>query len=132
MLYISPFFIRHNNNISIYVEKSVDSVVLANNIYFYKCIQNQQIMVVQDINDSLFILGPNESLNDINLSIKKCIIIQMKSVASGRIKAIHVNESLPGQQTPEKAKQASFVSLDVRKKVLVDLTNLTIIHSYQS
>ena len=31
---------------------------------------------------------------------------------------INVNESLPGPQTPEKAKQASFVSLDVRKKVL--------------
>ena len=31
---------------------------------------------------------------------------------------INVNESLAGPQTPEKAKQASFVSLDVRKKVL--------------
>lgn len=62
--------------------------------------------------------APDESLNDIVASIKKCVVVQIKSMTSRKIKTIHVNESLPGPQTPEKAKQASFVSLDVRKKVL--------------
>lgn len=108
----------NGNNISVFVEKSSNGDILESNTYLYNCSQNQQILIVQDINDLLFILGPNESLNDVAASIKKCVVIQIKSVTAGKIKSIHVNESLPGPQTPEKAKQASFVSLDVRKNVL--------------
>jgi hypothetical protein len=109
---------NNGNNISISVEKSSKGEVLENNIHQYNCRQKQQILVVHDINDSLFVLGPDESLNNITASIKKCVVIQIKSVTAGKINNIHVNDSLPGPQTPEKAKQASFVSLDVRKKVL--------------
>lgn len=109
---------NNNNNIAVSVEKSSNGVVLEVNKHFFNCKQNQQILIVQDINDSLFVLGPNESLNDIVESLKKCVVVQIKTATSGKIKTIHVNESLPGPQTPEKAKQASFVSLDVRKKVL--------------
>jgi hypothetical protein len=116
---INLYAIENNgNNISVSIEKSCNGEALDNNIHSFNCKQNQQILIVQDINDCLFVLGPNQSLNDIVASIKKCIVVLIKSITSGKIKAIHVNESLPGPQTPEKAKQASFVSLDVRKQVL--------------
>ncbi|MDP2235501.1 MAG: hypothetical protein Q8J88_03605 [Bacteroidales bacterium] len=106
------------NNISVSLEKASNGVVIESDSFSFICDQRHQILIVQDVNDSLFILGPNETLNDIVASIKKCIVVQIKAVTSRKIITIHVNESLPGPQTPEKAKQASFVSLDVRKKVL--------------
>lgn len=67
----------------------------------------------------IFVLSPDQRLPDVNGSILKCNIIEILEVsADGNITKINVNESLSGPQTPEKAKQASFVSLDVRKKVL--------------
>jgi hypothetical protein len=66
-----------------------------------------QILIALDIDNELHILRSQISLSTIVKSLKNCIVIE-----------INVNDSLPGPQTPEKAKQASFVSLDVRKKVL--------------
>lgn len=84
----------------------------------FSCKVNSEILIGYSVLNELFILGPTEQLSAIEASIKKCVIIQVKSLMANNIKSIHVNESLPGPQTPEKAKQASFVSLDVRKKVL--------------
>jgi hypothetical protein len=84
----------------------------------FKCASNEQILIALDIENNLYILGSNQSLSSIEKSLKKCVIIQIEQVKDGQVARIHVNESLPGPQTPEKAKQASFVSLDVRKKVL--------------
>ena len=106
------------NNITVNVNKVTDGEVVDTSVFNYYCSANNQILVVQDINNDLFVLGPNESLSIVQASLKKCVVIQIKSVSGRNIKEIHVNESLPGPQTPEKAKQASFVSLDVRKKVL--------------
>src|SRR5690606_21636038 len=66
----------------------------------------------------LYVFGPGELLSAVDGHISKCVVIEILSAANGKVKAINVNDSLPGPQTPEKAKQASFVSLDVRKKVL--------------
>jgi hypothetical protein len=109
---------QENNNLSIITERIIDAEIVERNSYSFNCTVNSQALIVQTLNGTLFVLGPNESLNDIEGSIKKCIIVQVKALNFGKIKTIHVNESLPGPQTPEKAKQASFVSLDVRKKVL--------------
>lgn len=84
----------------------------------FHCETGSQILIGYDVKDRLFILGPSESLSDVEYSIKKCTVVQIKSVGNLGINTIHVNESLSGPQTPEKAKQASFVSLDVRKRVL--------------
>ena len=54
----------------------------------------------------------------VNESIRKCLIIRTKKVEANKIKTLLIEDALCGPQTPEKAKQSSFVSLDVRKKVL--------------
>lgn len=77
-----------------------------------------QILFVSDVNNDFHVLGLGNNLNDVEPIIRKCVIVQISSISDGNITRIHVNEALPGPQTPEKAKQASFVSLDVRKKVL--------------
>jgi hypothetical protein len=108
----------NNNNIKISVDKIENKETTDSRYFDYNCSSGDQILIGHDTNNELFVLGPDQSLAEVDGSIKKCIVIQIKSVSSNKIKTIHVNESLPGPQTPEKAKQASFVSLDVRKKVL--------------
>lgn len=86
--------------------------------FTFNCNNNSQILIAVDVNYDLHILGPNQILSEIEISLNKCVIIQTISTKQGKVSRINVNESLPGPQTPEKAKQASFVSLDVRKRVL--------------
>lgn len=107
------------NNIRVKTVKS-NSVnnKLIEQIYQYNCSAKSQLLISLDIDNKLHVLGSGNALSEIPRSLKKCIIIQVESLVGKKIKTINVNESLPGPQTPEKAKQASFVSLDVRKKVL--------------
>lgn len=107
------------NNLKIEVRRTNRDTQEQNTFnYLFACVDDSQVLIVVDSLNNLFILGPNQSLNEINNYINKCIIIQIKQVINGNVSKINVNESLPGPQTPEKAKQASFVSLDVRKNVL--------------
>lgn len=106
------------NNIQINSSKIENGDTVDNQSFKFKCPVNSQVLIGHDIFNQLFILGPTQQLSDVANSIKKCVIFQIKSLSNNKVKNIHVNESLPGPQTPEKAKQASFVSLDVRKKVL--------------
>lgn len=88
-------------------------------IYHFACASDSQILFVIDDSDQLFVLGPGILLSTVERSIDKCVIVEIKEVdLENNIKKINVNNALPGPQTPEKAKQASFVSLDVRKRVL--------------
>lgn len=96
-------------------ENNADDVISIN---YFNCEANSQVLIAVDVRNKLYVLGPNQHLSSIKHSLNKCIIIQIKVVDNQRIKSINVNESLPGPQTPEKAKQSSFVSLDVRRKVL--------------
>jgi len=89
-----------------------------NVIHKFLCKQNEQILIAVDEDDDLHILGPTKILSSINKSLKKCVIIEINTIINNKVIKINVNEALPGPQTPEKAKQASFVSLDVRKKIL--------------
>jgi len=115
---ISVNGINGENNIRITSSRIENGETISTESLEFNCIANSQVLIGHDIANELFILGPNQQLSEVENSIKKCIVIQIKSLTTNNIKAIHVNESLPGPQTPEKAKQASFVSLDVRKKVL--------------
>ena len=83
----------------------------------FACVKDSQIKIALDEDHKLHILGPDQVISSVPKSLLKCIIIEVLEINSGVITKINVNESLPGPQTPEKAKQASFVSLDVRKKV---------------
>lgn len=115
---ITVIAIDGDNNIQINSSKIENGETVSSESFEFNCPANSQVLIGHDVANELFILGPTEQLSDIQNSIKKCIVVQIKTVTANNIKAIHVNESLPGPQTPEKAKQASFVSLDVRKKVL--------------
>lgn len=107
------------NNICIEVKKINRNGNIDTMLHAFSCDHGSQVLVAVDTNNDLFVIGPGEMLSTIELSVRKCIIVEILDLNEDRsIKKIHVNESLAGPQTPEKAKQASFVSLDVRKKVL--------------
>jgi hypothetical protein len=61
------------------------------------------------------VLGNSQSLRDVNYSLNNCKILEVVAVNNDNVIAL-LNDCLPGPQTPEKAKQSSFVALDVRKR----------------
>jgi len=106
------------NNLKINVRKFGKNKEIDNNDIVYNVNENDQILIALTVNYELFVLNPRENLSQILDSLSKCVILSIKKIDTNNIKEIKVDDSLPGPQTPEKAKQASFVSLDVRKKVL--------------
>lgn len=80
--------------------------------------ENDRVAIAIDVQDHLHFIGIRDYLTSINESIRKCLIIRTKKVEANKIKTLLIEDALCGPQTPEKAKQSSFVSLDVRKKVL--------------
>lgn len=61
------------------------------------------------------VIGNSRSLRDYSPKLKNCRILEIYSFLDEYALAL-LNDCLPGPQTPEKAKQSSFVALDVRKK----------------
>ena len=61
------------------------------------------------------VLGNNESLRDFRKTLRSCRILDIYEIREDFLVGV-VNECLSGPQTPEKAKQSSFVALDVRKR----------------
>ena len=61
------------------------------------------------------VIGNNRSLRDFSPILKNCRILEIIDISDDGYIAI-LNDCLAGPQTPEKAKQSSFVALDVRKK----------------
>lgn len=106
------------SNINLTVTKLGVGVEDMRTSYQFNTTPDSQLLIAVDVNSELHILGPDAFLSSIVPSINKCVVVQIESLVENKVKVINVNESLPGPQTPEKAKQASFVSLDVRKKVL--------------
>ena len=106
------------SNLTVRVSKVTGNSETEQCSYAFEAVQDSQVLISTDINDQIHVLGPDKILSEIQGSIEKCVVVQIKSVRNRNVKTIHVNDSLPGPQTPEKAKQASFVSLDVRKRVL--------------
>jgi len=114
---IKPTTEKNYNLLLTVVKKQSEQNDVIEDYYFY-CETNSQILIAINVLNELHVLGPEHILSEIENSINKCIIIQITESENRKVKKINVNEALPGPQTPEKAKQASFVSLDVRKKVL--------------
>lgn len=61
------------------------------------------------------VLDNNQSLRDVDYSLQGCRILDIFRIENDCIFGI-INDCLTGPQTPEKAKQASFVALDIRKE----------------
>jgi hypothetical protein len=113
---IAPVFSGGNLRISVSYRNS--SAADANQTFKAKAGDKFLITITAD--GGFRLLSNLESLVDVEAPIQSCIIVTIKEVYSEGllIKSILVEDCLAGPQTPEKAKQASFVSLDVRKKLL--------------
>ncbi len=105
-------------NLKVQVQKLSSDNTFPAEDHWFQCSVGKQILIALDSRYTLHVLGPDQLLSAINNPISKCIVVEIEQLEGKDIKKINVNDSLPGPQTPEKAKQASFVSLDVRKKVL--------------
>jgi hypothetical protein len=86
----------------------------------FKAVAGDKFLITITVDGNFRLLNNLESLVDVSAPIQSCVIVTVKEAYSGGllIKSILVEDCLAGPQTPEKAKQASFVSLDVRKKLL--------------
>jgi hypothetical protein len=74
-----------------------------------------RIIFALSTNGTARVLLNTESLRNYAGTLHRCRILDIHSIDASGVTAV-VNDCLAGPQTPEKAKQASFVALDVRKK----------------
>lgn len=84
----------------------------------YSVLEKDILLMAIDVKGELFILNAVKDFYKLKENVKRCLVISIKELQDGKVTKILVEECLTGPQTPEKAKQASFVSLDVRKKVM--------------
>lgn len=93
--------IKKKGDVDFYIEEPLES-------------HDRLIFALSDNNESTVITNAN-SLRSYEPSLKSCRILEVLSVNDMYVEVL-LNDCLGGPQTPEKAKQASFVALDVRKK----------------
>jgi hypothetical protein len=74
----------------------------------------ERIILGLTVDGKPFFLGNEQSLRDIPDSIRACRVLEIRDHSDEGVFCL-LNTCLAGPQTPEKAKQASFVALDVRK-----------------
>ena len=74
----------------------------------------ERIIIGLTVDGNSFFLGNDQSLRDIQKSIRACRVLEITDHNDDGVFCL-LNSCLAGPQTPEKAKQASFVALDVRK-----------------
>lgn len=123
---ISLLPLENENNLKCVIEQTnVDTQESENFTFEYNLNSNDRILLAIDVNGYLHIKGPNEYLSSIVDNIQSCKVIRVNKIESNKIKDLIIEDALCGPQTPEKAKQASFVSLDVRKRVLGHFDKLT-------
>jgi hypothetical protein len=80
----------------------------------YEVLAPFRLIFCMDINGIAHLVDNGRSLRDVSNSIRLCKILEVNGFNEGGVECI-LNDCLAGPQTPEKAKQASFVALDVRK-----------------
>lgn len=74
----------------------------------------ERIILGLTVGGEPFFLGNEQSLRDVPQSIRACRVLEIDDHTEEGVFCL-LNTCLAGPQTPEKAKQASFVALDVRK-----------------
>lgn len=80
----------------------------------YEVLTPFRLIFCLDVNGVPHFVDNERSLRDIPDPIRLCKILEVNGFTDGGVECI-LNDCLAGPQTPEKAKQASFVALDVRK-----------------
>lgn len=98
------------NDRNIEISKAEDPVFL----FRESLPDDSRIIFTLSIDGHSEIIGNDRSLRDYTPSLSSCRILEVLSFEDGYVIAL-LNDCLSGPQTPEKAKQSSFVALDVRK-----------------
>ncbi|EKE44934.1 hypothetical protein OCGS_0969 [Oceaniovalibus guishaninsula JLT2003] len=80
----------------------------------YEVLAPFRLIFCLDVNGVPHFVDNERSLRDIPDPIRLCKTLEVNGFTDGGVECI-LNDCLAGPQTPEKAKQASFVALDVRK-----------------
>lgn len=76
----------------------------------------ERIILGLTVEGTAFFLGNEQSLREVPQSIRACRVLEIRDHTDDGVFCL-LNTCLAGPQTPEKAKQASFVALDVRKGI---------------
>lgn len=113
---ISPY--TEEGNLLVKVDYYYNTDLLNSYANVFDCQENERLIIAIDVLGTLTLLSPQENLMTIDEDLYKCQIVTIKNVSNNNINDIIIEDCLCGPQTPEKAKQCSFVSLDVRKRVL--------------
>lgn len=102
--------IRFNPEKSVSISKTEDS-----NFSFHSDLDDDsRIIFTLSDGSTSSIISNDGSLRDYEPTLKNCRILEIISANDNGVLAL-LNDCLAGPQTPEKAKQSSFVALDVRK-----------------
>lgn len=126
------FHIPYNETINIGFRVTDGPVFKFNTIFDNKKVQvidetSKKILIEEELenyhrlifavteSNQCHVLGNHKSLRSIQESLKSCRILDIYEVLDDELIGV-LNDCLSGPQTPEKAKQASFVALDVRKR----------------
>lgn len=80
----------------------------------YEVLAPFRLIFCIDVNGVAHFVDNSRSLRDVPDPIRLCKILEVNGFTEGGVECL-LNDCLAGPQTPEKAKQASFVALDVRK-----------------
>ncbi|MEA3353750.1 MAG: hypothetical protein U9Q33_08055 [Campylobacterota bacterium] len=109
--------IKHKYNISIN-SNNILTIIKENSpdFLFTENLENgSRIIFTLGVNNQSHVLHNDQSLRDIDYELKNCRILEINELGTDHVIGL-LNDCLPGPQTPEKAKQSSFVALDVRKR----------------
>jgi hypothetical protein len=107
---------RHTYNVTFYSDHSVKITKLEDASFLFQdnVIDDSRIMFTLSEDGLSEVIGNDRSLRDYAPILSKCRILEIISTYDEGVVAL-LNDCLAGPQTPEKAKQSSFVALDVRK-----------------
>jgi hypothetical protein len=105
--------------IKILFERAADETKIEATLNGKKCHaavvgDGERIILGLTIEGKPFFLGNEQSLRDVPDSIRACRVLEIRDHTEDGVFCL-LNTCLAGPQTPEKAKQASFVALDIRK-----------------
>jgi len=108
---------KHTYNITFNSNRTVNITKSEDGDFSYTSIVNDDNRIIFTLSDDFNseIIGNESSLRDYEPTLKNCRILEIVSVNDDGVIAL-LNDCLAGPQTPEKAKQSSFVALDVRKR----------------
>ncbi len=106
--------------VGVYITIDQNEVVITDSdsgdLVFKESLQPYHRIIAAVFEDGEFaVLSNEQSLREFDKTLRSCRILDIYEIREEFLVGV-VNECLSGPQTPEKAKQSSFVALDVRKR----------------